>query len=148
MHFVTLCNTSEKDRYCCLLFDEMSIRENVWFNQKFDCIEGYEDLGSQGRTRNMANHALLFLLRGLCRNWKQLVAYYLSHGSTKAEMLKQFLKEVLEACQNVGLHVVATVCDGYQQRQGHETVGFTRGGSHTSSFRIKQLLQYMTLHTS
>ena len=39
------------------------------------------------------------------------MAYYLSRGSTKAEMLVQFLKEVLDACQNVGLHVVATVCD-------------------------------------
>ena len=38
------------------------------------------------------------------------MAYYLSCGSTKAEMLKQFLEEVLDACQNVGLHV-ATVCD-------------------------------------
>ena len=112
MHFVTLCKKmSEKDRYCCLLFDEMSIRENVWFNEKFNCIEGYEDLGSQGRTRNIANHALLFMVHGLHRKWKQPVAYYLSRGSTKAEMLQQFLKEVLEACQNVGLHVVSTVCD-------------------------------------
>ena len=102
---------SEKDRYCCLLFDEMSIRENVRFNQKFNCIEGFEDLGSQGRTCNMANHALLFMVRGLHRKWKQPVAYYLSRGSTKAAMLVQFLKEVLDACQNVGLHVVATVCD-------------------------------------
>jgi 1-aminocyclopropane-1-carboxylate deaminase/D-cysteine desulfhydrase-like pyridoxal-dependent ACC family enzyme len=29
--------------------------------------------------------------------------------STKAEMLVQFLNEVLGACQTVGLHVVATV---------------------------------------
>ena len=101
----------QKDRYCCLLFDEMSIRENVWFNQKFDCIEGFENLGSQGRTCNIANHALLFMVRGLHRKWKQPVAYYLSRGSTKAEMLVQCLNEVLGACQNVGLHVVATVCD-------------------------------------
>ena len=92
---------SEKDQYCCVLFDEMSIRENVWFNQKFDCIEGYEDT---------ANHAQLFMVHGLHWKWKQPVAYYLSRGSTKAEMLMQFLKEVLDACQNVGLHVVATVC--------------------------------------
>jgi UDP:flavonoid glycosyltransferase YjiC (YdhE family) len=39
------------------------------------------------------------------------MAYYLSRGSTKAEMLVQFLNEVLGACQNVGLRVVATVCD-------------------------------------
>jgi hypothetical protein len=33
------------------------------------------------------------------------------HGSTTAEILVQFLNEVLSACYNVGLHVVATVCD-------------------------------------
>ena len=53
---------SEKDQYCCCLFDEMSIRENMWFNQKFDCIEGFEDLGSQGGTCNIVNHAQLFMV--------------------------------------------------------------------------------------
>jgi hypothetical protein len=103
----SLQKMSEKDRYSCLLFDEMLIRENVWFNQKFYCIGGFEDFRSQGRTY-IANHALLFMVRGLHRKWKQLVAYYLSRGSTKAEMLVQFLNEVLGACQNVGLHVVAS----------------------------------------
>ena len=120
---------SEKDRYCCLLFDEMSIRENVWFNQKFDCFEGFEDLGSRGRTYNIANHALLFMVLGLHRKWKQPVAYYLSRGSTNAEMLVQFLKEVLDACQNVGLHVVATVCDmGTNNIKAMKLLGSARGG--------------------
>jgi hypothetical protein len=102
---------SEKDRYCCLLFDEMSIRENVRFNQKFDCIEGFEDPGSKGRESYIANHALVFMVRGVHRKWKQPVAYYLSHGHTRAEMLVNFLEEVLGACHDVGLNVVATVCD-------------------------------------
>ena len=119
---------SEKDQYCCLMFDEMSVRENVWFNQKFDCIEGFEDLGSQGRTCNIAKHALLFMVRGLHRKWKQPVAYYLSRGSTKAEMFVQFLKEVLGACQNVGLHVVATVCDmGTNNVKAMKLLGSTGG---------------------
>ena len=67
--FDALCHSlqkmSEKDRYCFLLFDEMSIRENVWFNQKFDCIEGFEGLGIKGRTCNIAYHALLFMVHGL-----------------------------------------------------------------------------------
>jgi hypothetical protein len=37
---------SDKEHYCTLMFDEMSIRENVRFNMKFDCIEGFQDLGS------------------------------------------------------------------------------------------------------
>jgi hypothetical protein len=51
------------------------------------------------------------MIRGLRRKWKQPVAYYFSCGSTKAEMTVQLLSEVLDACQNTGLQVVATVCD-------------------------------------
>ena len=81
------------------------------FNQKIDCIEGFEDLGRHGRTSNNANHALVFMLRGLRKRWKQPVAYYLTHGSTEGHMLVDFLMEVLDACHNAGLVVVATVCD-------------------------------------
>jgi len=58
---------SDKDRMCSLMFDEMSIRKNVLFNQKFGCIEGFEDLGSHGRTSSIANHALVFMIHGLCK---------------------------------------------------------------------------------
>jgi hypothetical protein len=93
------------------MFDEMSIRENLHFSQKFGCIEGFEDLGSHGRKRFVANHALVFMLHGLHKKWKQPVAYYLVRGSTKGQMLGEFLMEVLGACHDAGLEVVATVCD-------------------------------------
>jgi len=63
------------------MFDEMS--DNLHFNQKFGCIDGFKDLGSHGRTSNTENHALVFLLRGLRKRWKQPVAYYLISGSTE-----------------------------------------------------------------
>jgi hypothetical protein len=81
------------------------------FNQKIDCIEGFEELGRHGSTSNIANHALVFMIRGLRKRWKQPVAYYLTCGSTKGEMLLDFLMEILDACHNAGLVVVATVCD-------------------------------------
>ena len=69
------------------------------------------------------------MVRGLYRKWKQPVAYYLSCGCTRAEMLVQFLKEVLDACQNVGLHVVATVCDmGTNIVKAMKLLGSTGGG--------------------
>ena len=104
-------HSTDNDGYnvCCLMFDEMSIRENLHFNQKFGCIHGFEDLGGHGGTSNIANHALVFMLHGLCKRWKQPVAYYLIHGTTKGEMLVNFLMEVLDACHNAGLEVVATV---------------------------------------
>jgi UDP:flavonoid glycosyltransferase YjiC (YdhE family) len=60
---------------------------------------------------NTANHALVFAIHCLHRKWKQPVAYYFSCGSTKVEMIVQFLSEVLDTCQDAGLQVVATVCD-------------------------------------
>ena len=71
----------------------------------------FEDLGRHGSTSNIANHALVFMLRGLCKRWKQPVAYYLTRGSIRGEMPVNFLEEVLDACHNAGLVVVATVCD-------------------------------------
>jgi hypothetical protein len=51
------------------------------------------------------------MLRGLRKKWKQPVAYYLIRGSTKDDMLVNFLMEVLHAGHNAGLKVVATVCN-------------------------------------
>jgi len=93
------------------MFDEMSIRQHLHFNQKIDCIEGYEDLGRHGRTSNITNHALVFMLHGLRKRWKQPVAYFMTRGSSKGDMLVDFLTEVLDACHNAGLVVVATMCD-------------------------------------
>ena len=68
-----------------------------------------EDLGSHGRASSTINHALVFMSHGLCKKWKQPVAYYLIQGSTKGEMPVNFLMEVLDTCQNARLEVVATV---------------------------------------
>jgi hypothetical protein len=104
----------------------MSNRENFRFNQKLDCIEGFEDYGTE-RTCRIANHALLFMVRGLHRKWKQPVAYYFIRGSTKANLLERFLKEVLGACQDAGLRVVATVRDmGANNVKALRLLGATR----------------------
>jgi hypothetical protein len=88
------------------MFDEMSIRENLHYNQKFHCVEGFEELGRQGRTSKISNYALGFMVRGLHRKWNQPVAYYFSRESTKAEMIVELLGEVLDACQSAGLRDV------------------------------------------
>jgi len=85
-----------------------------------DCIEGFEFFGRQDRTHNIVNHALVFMVRGLRRKWKQPAAYCFSCGSIKAEMIVQFLSEILDACQNAGLWY------GCQQCQGLETVEFSQ----------------------
>ena len=93
----TLQTMSDADRVCCLMFDEMSIRDNLHFNQKLDCIEGFEDCGKHGRTHHRANHALVFMLRGIRKKWKKLVAFYLIHGSTNGLLLLSWRTSLMPA---------------------------------------------------
>jgi hypothetical protein len=62
-------------------------------------------------TSNIANQGLVFMLHDICKKWKQPVAFYLIWGSTNCETLVIFLMEVLDACHNAVLIVVATVFD-------------------------------------
>jgi hypothetical protein len=94
-----------EDYVFCLMFDEMSIRENLGSIRKFSCREGFVDLGNYGRTSSIAYHALVFMLQDLYNKWKQPVAYYLMDGGTKGEMLVNFLLEVLDARHNEVLEV-------------------------------------------
>ena len=52
----TVQTMSDRDFVCCVMFNEISVRENLCSNQKFDCIEGFADLGSYGRISNIADH--------------------------------------------------------------------------------------------
>jgi len=64
---------------------------------EIDCIGVFEELGSHGWTSNIAHHSLVLMLRGLHREWKQPVAFYLIRRRNKDETLVVFLMEVLVA---------------------------------------------------
>jgi hypothetical protein len=106
-----VCKLSILDRTCCLMVDEMSIREHLVYDPKSDRIVGFEDLGSLGRTNQVANHALVFMLRGLKQQWKQPVAFFFNRGGISSEKLVVLLQDVLTACSECGLIVVATVSE-------------------------------------
>jgi hypothetical protein len=102
---------AEEDKFCILLFDEMSVKPNLFFDSHHDRIDGFEDLGKGGKTDQVAKYALVFMVRGLFSNWKQPVAYYFSHSSTSALIISSMLKEIVPLIISSGLKVMATVCD-------------------------------------
>lgn len=102
---------TEIDKYCLLIFDEMSIKPSLIYNERLDKIEGFQDYGSRGRSCEIATEALVFMIRGLRLKWKQPVAYFFSSGSTPGPIIAELLKEILIAIKDVGLKVIATVCD-------------------------------------
>jgi hypothetical protein len=106
----SLQRTYRKDRLCCLKLDEVSVRENLR-NRSLDYTEAFEYLEMYGRTRGIANHALVSIICGLRKNRKQPAAYYFSCGSNKVKIILQFLSEVLHACRNASWIVVNVITD-------------------------------------
>lgn len=99
------------DKICTLMFDEMSLSRQMTYDKKHDKVVGYVDLGTLGRFNEEADHALVFMVQGVCKRWKQPIAYYFTKSQVKTDCLKFLLVELIGALQNIGLNVRATVCD-------------------------------------
>ncbi|KAJ8917056.1 hypothetical protein NQ315_012975 [Exocentrus adspersus] len=65
------------------------------------------------RKLKFADHALVLLLKGIKKKWKQPISYYFSQGGFNAVQLKQILKTTIEALQQIGFTIIGTVCDQY-----------------------------------
>nr|XP_015838949.1 PREDICTED: uncharacterized protein LOC107398640 [Tribolium castaneum] len=100
-----------QNRFCTLIIDEISLSHGFHYEAHQQLISGFEDLGSLGRTNKAANHALVFMVRGIRKQWKQVVAYYFTAHTVSADNLKVLIKEIIGRLQEIGLEVVATVCD-------------------------------------
>uniref|UniRef100_A0A2A4JPP6 THAP-type domain-containing protein n=1 Tax=Heliothis virescens TaxID=7102 RepID=A0A2A4JPP6_HELVI len=98
------------DKLCTLLFDEMSLAPHFDYNQKKDEISGFVNSG-KSRQKKIANHALVFMIRGVQKNYKQPVCYTFCSGTTNSNELACLIKDVIRKLHNIGLRVLATICD-------------------------------------
>lgn len=102
--------TNNLDKYCILIFDEISLDPLTNYNSKLDQIIDFED---DGEIRNpiFADHALVFMVKGILRNWKQPLAFTFCHATTKTPTLTKLIQRVIRSLCEIGLKVVTTVCD-------------------------------------
>ncbi|GFO39838.1 THAP domain-containing protein 9 [Plakobranchus ocellatus] len=88
---IKVSSRTKLDKECTLIFDKMPIKEAIVYNVRDDEIMGIEDYRKRGRTRFVANHALVFTARGLTSNWKQPFGFFFSSGTVKDTLLKDLL---------------------------------------------------------
>ena len=96
---------------CSLVFDEISLREGVSYDEGKDEIEGLEDFGLFGKSKYVANHATVFMLKGLKFNWKQPIGYFLSCGPLNSHILHTILIDCLNHLCHIGFNVKAIIAD-------------------------------------
>ena len=102
---------SERDRYCSVVFDEMSVKEALSYDEKHDLVVGLQDLGMLGRAGGVAKQALVVMVRGLAAQWKQPLGYFLSCDGVRGCDLRSLLEECLNDLIEIGLHPATLVCD-------------------------------------
>jgi hypothetical protein len=73
--------------------------------------DNLEDFGNGDTSSHIADHANVFMVKGIHRQWKQAASFNFSSGPIKSQKLKSLLLEIIKECKQIGLEVVATVCD-------------------------------------
>lgn len=64
----------DDEKICTLIFDEMSLKNRLAYNGGLDKVDGFESSG----TGKLAGQALVFMIRGVTKNWKQVIILTLS----------------------------------------------------------------------
>jgi hypothetical protein len=111
----------KRDRQCSLVFDEMSTKCQLNYNKSLDKIIGHTADGE------LANEALVFMIRGLSMKWKQAIAYFYTHNTVATTELAEHVSECVRLVDNVGLTVRCVVCDQGPTNECccDEEIGFT-----------------------
>ena len=108
----------EYQRYICLSFDEMKIKENLVFDKHTEKLVGFVDLGdpdvnfSNFPENVLASHALVFYVRGIASDLKFALAYFATCGINAHQIMSLFWDAVSYLELSCTLPVVACVSDG------------------------------------
>jgi len=98
------------DRDCVLVFDEMSIEPRIDVDCSTGCYIGHVTI-PLGDSCETACKAMVFMINGLAKRFKQVVGYHFCGARNNTEGVSQVLIDILWRCENLGLNVVGIVCD-------------------------------------
>lgn len=101
---------TNRQKYCVLLFDEVSLECNLQYNDSVGSITGFEDNGVS-TTQNFADHSLVFMIKGVVKKYKQPVSYTFCKSTTSSHDLANQIRNIIRAIQSTGLKIIATICD-------------------------------------
>ena len=102
---------NDDEKVCTLMFDEMSIKREFFYDQKRDTVGGREDYGIFGNSKAPAGQALTFMIKSIRGGWKQPLGYVLSKNGINEEMLRVNVKECICKLERIGVRVKVIVSD-------------------------------------
>ena len=135
----------EGARYCVVMFDEMSLRMDLDYIRARDTVDGLVELPEKKPVA--CNEALVFMVRGLTINWKQVLGFFFSRNAAGAVDLRRLLLLVIERLHNIGVRPIAVVCDqASTNRSLYHSLGVTQDKPFfevtITTYRCKHLLRF------
>lgn len=87
----------------------MEIMQGYEHDRSEDILLGGVTL--RDRRGDVANHTLVFMMGGLNRRWKQVIAYQLTGRWVDGSILKRFVFELVPLCSEISLRVHVVTSD-------------------------------------
>ncbi|KAE8740992.1 hypothetical protein FOCC_FOCC013487 [Frankliniella occidentalis] len=102
----------DDEREVSLIMDGVAVKIGLIFNSRQDIVKGLVRLSGNKVLFDLADEALVFMVRSIYGTWKQPVCYYLINGKMTGVDFKEMILEVIEALQLTNLNVRVTINDG------------------------------------
>lgn len=101
----------DEEKLCGITFDAVSIKSSIHYDKSYDKFIGFEDCGQYFKGEKPAQYAMVFMAKGLCKKWKQVLGYFLYNKSIPADILKTMIHDCIVKLISCGLHPKFVVCD-------------------------------------
>ncbi len=98
-----------EDRICCLMMDELSLKEHVEYNTTRDKVIGFSPCG--GDKLEFATGSLVLLVSGLRGHFRQVLAHFFWKNAIPGDKLLSLVCEALDILKSVGLTVKVLSAD-------------------------------------
>lgn len=144
-----LKNFPAEERVCCLKWDEMAIKSFEEYSEKYDLIEGLEDLGPLGRKNARATKAFLFCVDSInAKNpWRQMLAFFFSKNGISGDDIKKLVLMALNKLRDIKADVRALTCDmGTANQKAYSLLGITQDAPYFSYKEKKYFALYDIPH--
>jgi hypothetical protein len=110
-----MCN---QERDVTLMLDEMQVNKELEYDKSLNMYLGKisDDVvvhsnSSNDKSVDLASHALVYMIRGLTSNRKQVIAYYLTGSSVSGIALWRITKGIIQSLAGCNINVRAVVPD-------------------------------------
>ena len=101
----------EHEKRVTLSLDGMTVTKALTYSHHHDELVGFVNCGQHHQSDEIADQAILVMIRGLTLKWKQVLGYFVAKHNLATPTLTAIISEIVRAVTGIGLYVDAIVMD-------------------------------------